>query len=451
MIFNSEQQTAITGILEFIKSPFNQNDFTCWAITIKGYAGTGKTTMVQEAIRQAINLKPNFKVCVSAPTNKATQVLKDFGKEAGIAVDSSTIYSLLGLVLGSEGEIRSCFQASEGCFNQYDCIVIDEASMVGSRLTDIIYDQAFKYGIKVIFMGDPNQLNPVREASSKVFNSAEVPKHYSLTQIMRQDEDSPIRKVVHKLRLWSKNGAAPDEFSNDHTGDGDGVHILRGKEFYDTMLAQFDCNEYRNDPTFCRVLAWTNNEVDRLNRMVRQRIYGKGCCQYIVGETVAVLTPVYDASNIPVIFTDEECKVKSIGESLVTDLMDFETLKEGHPQYKVLILELELPDNRGYFKVTALHKDSFTDFNTRTKRLATKANNKSGTWKAFYTFKDMFTKVRPAHCLTVHKSQGQTFKNIFYQCRDAKRNRNSKERAKLAYVACSRATTNLVLNLANLE
>lgn len=446
MKWNPEQTSAIAGIVKFIQKPFKQTDLTGWAIVINGFAGTGKTTLVQEAIRQASDLNPDLRVCVSAPTNKATGVLKHFGVEAGVEVDSGTIFSLLGLVLGSEGETRSCFQGGEGNFDQYEVIVIDEASMVGTRLMDHIYDRAMKYGVKVVFMGDPNQLNPVRETASRVFNPVEVPDTYSLTQMMRQDEGSPIREVVHHCRVWAADRIVPPAFETNLTEGDDGVHVITGKDFYDTMLDQFDCEEYKTNPSFCRAIAWTNREVERLNRMIRHRIYGKKCEDFVVGETVCVLTPVLSDDGFPVIATDDECVIESIGTATLTDNADFDTLAEGHPAYKVWVLHLKLPEG-GKHRVITLHRDSRADCAMREKRLVAKAHNKTGTWPAFYKFKEMFTVVRPAHATTAHKSQGQTFETIFYQGKDAAANNNPKERARLAYVATSRATTNLVINV----
>lgn len=450
MNWNDQQLAAIAGILAFAKKPFDQNDPTGWAITIRGHAGTGKTTMVQEAISQVLDWCPEINVAVSAPTNKATQVLRTFGKDAGIEVETCTIFSLLGLVLGSEGEVKRCFEGHEGSFDLYDIVIIDEGSMVGNMLMDKICERAMKYGVKIIFMGDHCQLNPVNEGQSRVFSSEEVPTTYSLTKIMRQDEGSPIRQVVGHTRALADKSVVPPKFDTMTTPEGDGLHCLIGGDFTEALLDQFDCEEYHNDSRFCRVLAWTNKEVDRLNRIIRNRIYGKGCPDFMTGETVAVLTPVLDENNQPVIFTDDEVEIVSVGTSKITDRADFDTFQEGHPEYLCWVLTVQLPTG-GTYRITTLHKDSLADFNRRCKKLSDRAKKKIGSWKAFWAFKESFTLVRPVHAMTVHKSQGQTFNTVFVQCKDLQNNNNKKERARLLYVATSRATTNLVINLKQLR
>ena len=448
MKWNDQQLAAIKGIVGFVSRPFDPNNFTGWAITIRGHAGTGKTTMVQEALKQLTAESPQLNVCVTAPTNKATQVLRNFGVDAGINVESLTIFKLLGLVLGDNGEVKRCFEGGEGSFDEYAVVVIDEGSMVGTMLMDKIADKAMAHGVKVIFMGDHCQLNPVMEGMSRVFNGIEVPESYSLTKIMRQDEGSPILQVVGHLRQFAEDGTVPPKFATSMTPQDDGVHCLIGEDFYSAMLDQFDCDEYRNDSTFCRVLAWTNREVDRLNRKIRNRLYGPGCPDFVVGETVCVLSTVFEG-NEPVIFTDDECDVMAVGTRLVEDKADFQTLPDGHPMYKVWMLSLKC--EFGVHTAPVLHKDSLRDFNRRCEYLADRAKKKIGTWKSFWAFKDSFVPVRPGHAMTVHKSQGQTFKNIFVQCKNLQDNGNTKERARLGYVAVSRATTNLVLNLKQLR
>ncbi len=450
MNWNDQQLAAIAGILNFAKTPFDQNNPTGWAITIRGHAGTGKTTMVQEGISQVLEWNPEINIAVTAPTNKATQVLTSFGKDAGIEVETATIFSLLGLVLGSEGEVKRCFEGHEGSFDLYDIVIIDEGSMVGNMLMDKIEQRAIKYGVKVIFMGDHCQLNPVNEGQSRVFCTEEVPNTFSLTKVMRQDEGSPIREIVGHTRALANAGTMPPRFDTKLTPDEDGVHCLMGGEFIEAMLDQFDCDEYKNDSRFCRVLAWTNKEVDRLNRLIRQRIYGKDCADYVEGETIAVLTPVLDENGQPVIFTDDEVEIVSTNISKLEDKTDFDSLKEGHPEYKCWILQVKLPTG-GQYRIVTLHRDSLNAFNRRSNKLADRAKKKVGTWKAFWAFKGKYTSVRPVHSMTVHKSQGQTFNTIFVQCKDLLNNHQGKERARLLYVATSRATTNLVLNLKQLR
>lgn len=448
--WNDQQLAAIDGIVQFVNSPFNSTDPE-FAITIVGFAGTGKTTLVQEAIRRVQEVNPNIQVAVTAPTNKATQVLADFGKDVGVIVETKTIYSLLGLVLGENGEVKTVYQGSEGTFANFDVVIVDEASMVGNMLMDTLKTRAEHYGVKVVFMGDNCQLNPVKERQSRAFSTEEISTMYYLNKVMRQDEGSPIRKAISQVRELADKGVEPDKFSTETTRDGDGIHVIVGREFEETMIAQFNCEEYKKDPKFVKALAWTNREVDRLNNIIRKAIYGNDCDDFVVGETVSVLSPVTDENNVPAIFTNDECKILAVGVGSITDTLDFETLDAGNPTYKVWVLELETPYSpSGSCKVFVLHRDSERKYKKRLDYLAKQAKAKKKTWRDFWNFHDMFTRARPAHALTIHNSQGSTYETVFFNAKDASNNRNNKERARLAYVAMSRAKTNLVINKARI-
>jgi len=97
-------------------------------------------------------------------------------------------------------------------------------------------------------------------------------------------------------------------------------------------------------------------------------------------------------------------------------------------------------------KVYALHRDSEGWYKKRCNHLAKLAKAKKKPWKSFWAFHGMFTRVRPAHAQTIHNSQGSTYETVFFNVRDAGNNPNPKERARLNYVATSRAKTNLVIN-----
>ena len=60
-----------------------------------GYAGTGKTTLTQAFVAQALDR--GLRVCACAPTHKAVDVIAGKMREARIEVECRTLHSLLGL------------------------------------------------------------------------------------------------------------------------------------------------------------------------------------------------------------------------------------------------------------------------------------------------------------------------------------------------------------------
>lgn len=443
--FNPQQLEAIQAIVNFILTPFKGQGSEDWCLIINGFAGTGKTTLVQEAIKRVYKLKPHYNICVSAPTHSAVSVLSSFGLDAGIYVESKTIHSLTGLILGENGETRRCFRGSDGSLGNYDVVVLDEGSMAGELIVDTIEQIATTNHVKVIVMGDHGQLNPVKESKSKFFDTNLFPLVKYLTIDERSDKDSPIPSTVTKLREFAYIGKAPSKLVEKLNDNGDGVHIITGKDFITTMLAEFSTDEYKTNSKHCRVLAYTNKEVDKLNTLIRKQLYGKDCDRFVVGETIIIKTPLVKDGEL-LIATNTECVIKSIGYAKLYDRSDIG--KDGsYSEYNVYALTVSV-DGKTH-RVPVLHESSLKTYSKRCEYLANRAHNKTGTWKQFWDFKGLFTEVKYSHAMTVHLSQGQTFKTVFVRGTNLRKCLKLQERASLWYVSTSRATTNLVIDIYN--
>lgn len=440
MKLNKDQEHAYEKLIKMFADP-NQK-----IIIIRGAGGTGKSHIVVQFIKQYENLVG--KTCLTAPTNKAVDVLNNFSVKVGRKIDTSTIYSLLGLVVGKEGEVKRTFSANEGSFDQYQTIVLDEGSMAGMQLCDILDDKMEQYAkAKIIVMLDHCQLPPVKESITQLLNMGEI---VDLTEDMRSG-NGPLLQIKRAVRDITEARIAGNkskqlqlnfETALDETDSG--VHLLRGAEFDSAMLDMFDSEQYRADPNFVRALAWTNKEVDRLNRIIRNRIYGKGCKPYMPGERMAVMNPVF-YDNDPVFATDEEVTVIDMEEGEYTDYMDNDSKDN---TYKIYRMTIKSAVTGVTFKVPVLHEESVRKFNRRCEFIADQCREKKRPWKSFWDFKDdTFVSIRPAHAMTVHKSQGQTLNCVFVNMKDLMRNKDPIERAQLVYVATSRPTTDLVVNL----
>jgi exodeoxyribonuclease V len=216
---NAEQIDARDRILDFAHSRADAS------FIMAGAAGTGKTTVVCDALTSLIN--GGLRVAVAAPTGKAAAVLNSKQKVAKATTIHGLIYKrpnnkveqLLDMIeplelLFQQGtandidkanlarlklERDEAYQKSdmlsfsrrepEEIQDKYDAIVIDEASMVKP---DIVRDLA-AIGLPTIYLGDPNQLLPVKEPKFAV--ALRFP-HVQLTQIMRQGEGSPILELA---------------------------------------------------------------------------------------------------------------------------------------------------------------------------------------------------------------------------------------------------------------
>lgn len=158
-----------------------------------GYAGTGKTFLVDYVVR-SLGLIPGESAAFVAPTGKAASVLIRNGSPA------STIHSLIytreeEIEVNEDGEVVSerflRFVRKEKLPKDIRLIVVDETSMVSDEmLRDLL-----SFGIKCLFCGDPAQLPPVGGTNSLL--SMPV---ITLKEIVRQERDNPIVRLGEELR-----------------------------------------------------------------------------------------------------------------------------------------------------------------------------------------------------------------------------------------------------------
>ena len=151
-------------------------------VTIGGYAGTGKTTIIRELVKA---LK---KVAVCAYTGKAANVLRRKG------ISASTIHKLIyETLLDEDGKPeKDAFGNPQWVLKtslNVDCIIIDEGSMV----SEIIYNDLLSFGKKIIMVGDHGQLPPVGDD----FDLMQDPM-YRLETIHRNAGE--IARFAHWLR-----------------------------------------------------------------------------------------------------------------------------------------------------------------------------------------------------------------------------------------------------------
>ncbi len=158
-----------------------------------GYAGTGKTFLVDHAVRK-LGLVAGESAVFVAPTGKAASVLLRGGTPA------STIHSLIytreeDIEVDENGEVISerflRFVLKSSLPKEIELIVVDETSMV----SDELLKDLLSFGIKCLFCGDPAQLPPVN--GSNTLLSMPV---ITLTEIVRQERDNPIVRMAERVR-----------------------------------------------------------------------------------------------------------------------------------------------------------------------------------------------------------------------------------------------------------
>ncbi len=189
IVLTTDQENAQTLIREWF---FNTDD---QVFVLSGYAGTGKTVLIDYVVRNALHLRAGVEAVFVSPTGKAAANLVKNGTVAG------TVHSLIYMREGEEfdvdenGEIISAqplkFIKREQIDEKIRLIVIDEASMVNE---DVLSD-LLSFGVKCLFCGDGAQLPPVN-GTCLLLNNPD----YTLKEIVRQAADNPIIQLATMAR-----------------------------------------------------------------------------------------------------------------------------------------------------------------------------------------------------------------------------------------------------------
>lgn len=410
--------------------------------TIIGEGGTGKTYSVMELVRLIID--EGMSVLFTAPTNKAVKQLQKTARAAGLDMGRcgfKTIHSALGLALLPTAERPNASRIKDAIIGDYDLVVLDEGSMAGEVLLyNYLLPELDNMETFCLIMGDNMQFNPVKEAKSLAFDIFPVSE---LTQVERQQNNpdgtpNGILQVAHKLREAIKAGTA---FKFDSAPDNN-MTVLRDIDFLRTVVAGFDKDTNLDE---VRVLAWRNERVGEINNAIRKKIYGKDVARFEIGERVVTGGPIRDSEGEIILHTDEECIVAGVAESTVYD-------KEKGETYKTLRLTLNpiYADVKQVF-AHVLHESERTRHGRCLDYWAEKARkavgNSSGLyWRRYHEFAGLFADIRYCYCITLHRSQGSTYKRGFVDVKDLLGNPIRYERQRGLYVGISRFSEHLTIN-----
>lgn len=387
---------------------------------ISGPGGVGKTFTMAHMIDEI--MPRYFQTCsvmgerplydsveMTATTNKAAEVLaRATGRPA------STYHSLQGLIVKTNygtGE-QTLAQSRNFSILQNKVIFIDEASMVDRQLRKYILEGTHQ--CKIVYVGDENQLLPVKESESPVYASG-IPTSY-LTEQMRTN--IPELQALHQqLRdtVSGKTGFLP-------------IKVIPGIIDWvdnDQMIAELE--SHFSTKTDARVVAYTNRQVVDYNNYIRGINGLEG--EFQIGEQLV--------SNSAVTLNRED---RLSIEQEVT-IVDADSTTR-----KVIItpdIELEVRDtvlDLGYGGTTEAALPVNYDYFNQVVNYFAKQKN----WKQHYELKETYPELRAMHACTVHKSQGSSYDTIFIDAGDLSNCRVPDMVARLLYVAVSRARFRVV-------
>lgn len=400
-----DQQSALEAFHAFLTDPIET------VFVLRGYSGCGKSTLVRTLLDQlpgfnkaAHLINPNhreYEVALTATTNKAAENLGSITGQSAV-----TIHSFLGLRV--QTDYRSNTTTLIPRTNEQKqgyLLFIDEASYVDKQLLSFIFKMT--YNCKVVFIGDPAQLTPVKSVGTPVFDANFTGA--ALTTVVRQAEGNPIVDLSTKFRHTVNTG----EFFS-FKPDGEHVVYLDRESFNKAIEQEFSRPDWRYQDS--KILAWTNKCVIGYNHFVRN--LAKGDPHFQVDD--------YAVCNSFV----------TVGKSSIkTDqLVQIGAIETDSVRY-------EVPGNMVCVDgIWVFHPKSLELWNAGIKKMRAKDN-----FGAVAEMESQWIDLRAAYACTINKAQGSTFDRVFVDLDDIRRCNSGDQIARMLYVGVSRARTQVFL------
>ncbi|MBC7642326.1 MAG: AAA family ATPase, partial [Flavobacterium sp.] len=274
-------QPTIKQNIFFQKVAVFITDYTNDSIfVLKGYAGTGKTTVISTIVNNLSEI--NKKYVLLAPTGRAAKVIANYSQKPAVTIHKK-IYNPK---VSGGGGVNFIRQANK---HKNTIFIVDEASMIsdqsnenkmyetGSLLNDLINYVYSGENCKMILLGDTAQLPPVNLDISPALNTDTLELEYDknidwieLDEVMRQEEKSGILFNATQLReILKENFITNFEFKLK--GFKDIIRLTDGYDIQDAINTAYS-NYSIEDTAF---IVRSNKRANQYNEQIRMKILDK--------------------------------------------------------------------------------------------------------------------------------------------------------------------------------
>lgn len=268
------QKTVLEKIARFLTESWKEPNSL---FILKGYAGTGKTTIVSSLV----NVLPKLqrKSALMAPTGRAAKVLAAYAQRPANTIHRKIYFArttkegVIALKLQQNLHKQTLFIVDEASMIQHSSI--SETSLFGSRnLLDDLFEYVFSgEGCRMMFIGDTAQLPPVGLEHSPALDNEYLRKAYNLlidthelTEVVRQEKNSGILLNATAVRnqIIRQEWGLP-LFTTDFHVD---VIRLSGPDLEDALNSAYSGSGKENNVVVCR----SNKRANIFNKEIRKRI-----------------------------------------------------------------------------------------------------------------------------------------------------------------------------------
>lgn len=430
MVLTKQQQQVLDSIIAFLNSDVS-------IFILKGYAGTGKTTMISHIIGEVAKI--NIMPILMAPTGRAARVLESKTKREASTIHRR-IYELDTIETQEDSDdIRYMFplKDEEDKAKDHICIV-DESSMIGTRevhnelfefgtgslLNDLLTYVAPHRGGKVLFIGDPMQLPPVGDNTSNALDE----KFFSerglkvavgeLTEVVRQNEGSAILGNAMKVRSLLESAIRNNLVFDRKEGE---VIDLEGHNMPKRLLELYPKPEIGQSV----IITFSNRQARDYNYAIREILY-PGEKRLVIGDILQVVSNNYkldvmngDFVKVADVIGEPECQSapvyvtidgKRVRQNITLTFRNVRIRLDDGKELPCKIIESMLDDtdaNLSFAQIQAL----YINFCMRYQGLKRDSQQFKELLKADPYYNAL--RVKYGYAITGHKSQGGEWHTVF--------------------------------------
>ena len=270
-----DQQTVLSHLAAFLLSEKENPTYL-----LKGYAGTGKTSLVASLVKTLPQI--NQRYVLLAPTGRAAKVLANYTQKP-----ASTIHrKLYRCAATADGSLKISRMPNK---HKNTVFIVDEVSMISdsvsesnyttydSLLSDLISYVFSGENCRLLLIGDNAQLPPVRLSESPALDIQTLKNafvltaaSFEMTEVMRQAETSGILHNATKLRTILKESFSENSFHFSLNNFSD-INKVTSDTFEDLLHEAFGSRDITESVIVCR----SNKRANAFNQAIRSRVLFK--------------------------------------------------------------------------------------------------------------------------------------------------------------------------------